>query len=381
VLSGDTIKFDYFKKGTVLIPPGTFLVNNPVTLNADGQLSYIITGTGQGSVVTGNVNGFIFDRSMIDGSSGIRVIEKLQIQNSHSAGGAIRLNGTVNGAVRDVQIGAFTGFIQEDSSTSVTLENVQMSWSRTAGSRGFVINGNTTLISCDVVGYETGYVGCGHGNAVFGCRFEVNNTAMLLGQNDTGGADVWQGVISGCTLEANDVAIYGQNISQSLLASLYIIGTEGSPSAGSFQGLQIINATNTLFTGITSSGGFLNYAFVLPNNTDGVMFQGCIGANTGIGADPGDGIWSISVASGAQFSGCNIPAASAHTFANAPFGTGGIARDGDLWTFTDASCATVTGSDAVARPQVGATISGGGSFRVVGRYSINDGNWKVAALA
>ena len=356
-------------RGTIYFPPGTYIVTSSLTLNTD-PISVILRGEGNLSIIQGNFADYIIKRSVTNATSGVRIIEKLSIKNQDTtAGGGIQLLGSVNATIRDCIIQAFTG-VDITTGSETTMINCTLSCSATgspATSIGIMLGGNSALYSCDVSGFGDGVRASGSGVAIIGGRFEVNRKGLNIGVDSGGGTLQMQGgLIGGLSMEANDVAIYVNAASNSSFYGIHIIGSANSPSSGSVYGIQIpdTSANHVVFGGLSLSGGFSQYAFLLGANLTGVSFFGCIGANNGVG------IWSISQSSGAQFLGSNISAPGTQTFANRPFQTGGNPSEGDMWTFTDSNTATF-----------GATIAGSGANRVVGRYSANGSVWTVAAIA
>src|SRR4029077_11082181 len=99
----------------------------------------------------------------------------------------------------------------------------------------------------------------------------------------------------------------------------------------------------------------------------GLVFRGVYSSIT----TPGHGVaWGLHQKDCTQFRGCNQPPPVVATFASKPGTTGGGPLEGDLHIFTDSNTSTF-----------GATIAGGGSNRVVGRYSSGSGVWTIVALA
>lgn len=351
-------------KGQIFFPPGNYVISSPLTLNAAAE-TFILTGCGSNSQITGNFGDWLIRRSnATNAPGGIRVVEKLNLYNFHPLGKGIQILGQVGATIRDCQIQA-NQCIDVTLSSQAQIENCGLlplaGWP--TGSRGIICGGNSAIRSCDITHFEEGVRAYGPGLLISGGRFEVNKTAMMLGKDGTNATNGLQGAtIIGGSFEANDTAIYCNAIGSTLIAGWLMQGTPGSPSSGSLNGIVIPNSgcTDSVFSSLSLAGGFANYCFSLGNNLARTSFIGCKGANNGIG------VWSISQGCGAQFLGCNIPAPANQAFANAP----PLPAEGDLWVFTDSNTATF-----------GAQIAGSGTNRVVGRYSSNTNKWYVAALA
>lgn len=80
--------------GIIFFPKGTYKVNSAILI--PGGSSLIFRGVGNGSFVTGNFNGFVFDNlsSPYNAQGGISVIEQLSISNSFTGN---NFNVTANG--------------------------------------------------------------------------------------------------------------------------------------------------------------------------------------------------------------------------------------------------------------------------------------------
>lgn len=198
-------------RGRIFVPLGTYNVTAPITLNFDGELSFILQGCGNGSTISGNFNGFILDRSNNNATGGIRVIEGLRIVNSNTgtSGGAIRMFGTTEGMIRDCSIQGFRGIDGGDSSELMIIGCALGSLpGPPTNSIGILIDGDTWVYGCDVTGWDHGIRMFGPGNCIVGGRMEVNKTAIMLGMDGSGSTNGTSGhIISGISFESNGITL------------------------------------------------------------------------------------------------------------------------------------------------------------------------------
>jgi hypothetical protein len=195
--------------GTIYVPPGIYKINSSIVVDDGvGENSFVIMGDGWASKLVGNFNGFVIDRVGTDIGAGTRVIEKLQIQNSHPTGGAVRLRGAVGATVRDCSFGANRcvnmGFNQSGLIHSCTFSNN----GNGLDSYGIECGDNVNVLNCDITGFDTGIFFSSRGGAIIGCRLEVNGTGIAVGHNSTNDFNVagWF-TIEANTFESNGIAI------------------------------------------------------------------------------------------------------------------------------------------------------------------------------
>src|SRR5262249_21385700 len=95
-------------RGTIYFPLGRYVVSSPITFNYNGNLSICFRGD-IGTVVFGNVNGYIFDRHLAtpNNTPGGRVFERLNIQNGNPTGGCIRIGSSMGAVIRDCVLSGF----------------------------------------------------------------------------------------------------------------------------------------------------------------------------------------------------------------------------------------------------------------------------------
>lgn len=92
-------------KGTIFFPKGTYKTTSAILVPSGSSL--IFTGQGDGSAISANFNGFIFDNlsSPYSPASGISAIEKLNLQNSYTGNNfGVTANGTWSASGSPVNI-------------------------------------------------------------------------------------------------------------------------------------------------------------------------------------------------------------------------------------------------------------------------------------
>ncbi len=111
-------------RGTIYFPRGTYKVTAPIRLPL--VFSIVLIGDGEGSIITGDVDGFIFDRydpTFQDHFSLTTTVEKLKIVNTfdtpNSYTGALRLGTTTLTAVRDCTLSGVYGLVHNENDLTV----------------------------------------------------------------------------------------------------------------------------------------------------------------------------------------------------------------------------------------------------------------------
>lgn len=168
-----------------------------------GVNQFSIVGDGPGAtVLTGNVNGFIFDSGNIVTSSAHAfgyLISGMSFINNNTtqlSTGCVRVGGMLGTRLEFLGLSGMVGITTEDSPGNIyngsqcyTIEHCYHSGG--ANTIGFVLTGDShVLLSCDVSGALVGATLCGSGHQVLACHFEVNGTAVkvgIFGDNSTAG--------------------------------------------------------------------------------------------------------------------------------------------------------------------------------------------------
>lgn len=367
-------------RGTIYFPLGSYSVSQPITFNFNGALSICFRGESAGSTIFGNFNGFIFDRSLgtPNNTTGGRGFEKLQIQNPHNTGGAIRLGSTNGGYIRDCILSGHINFTAEDSvgnsSQNIIWENVVFGGAGTVtGSSGVIIGGPGALVGCDFTSCDVGVRIYGSGFQMAGNRIERCNTAILCGL-DSGGNNVGASgfSLSSGTCEGNWTAIDLAGLCTGFTISSYADLGHALNNAGVTPGIQgtqygIRIRADCAQGGVISGYGSGNYhdiACIAIENASAranVVFVGCTATQSG-----GGGVsWlnPTNAQTALFFNNNNQPI---WTFSQLP--TGGNRLEGDEFDISDSTTATW-----------GANVTtGGGASRCRVRY--NGTNWTVMGV-
>jgi len=370
-------------RGTIYFPVGFYTVNAPITFNYNGNLSIRFLGEGIGTTIAGNFPGFLFDRNNTNSGSpnnttGGRIFQNLNLQNSNDAGGCVRIGSTIGAAFRNCLFGGNTGVTAEDSagnsSQNILFDNCHFNANgNNVTTNGVIIGGGGALISCDFVAHDTAIRAYGNGFHISGGRHENTNTAIMLGVDS---ADTNRGAsgfaITGCSFEGNGTGIdLVGSCSGFLIGPVGFMGHDKSNSGyptgvnNSQYGLRVRARTAQagMFYGINTgsqfdvAGIYIRAASSRANN----LFECCNASQTGgLGA-----AWSLpSNAYTAFFDSCNI--SPVWTFSQLPSGAGNV-LEGDEFNISNANTAAW-----------GAIVSGSGGNHALVRW--NGSNWTVVGI-
>jgi len=359
------------QRAIVFVPAGRYQISKTISL----PMSIAITGDGQASYLQGNVNGFILDYFNTTGPNPLAqlVIEKLKITNSNATAGTgcVRLVGCINPVVRDCYVSGVIGITFYDDtsgagSQSMLVENCDVHSYQSAGTAGTVgiwAEANSSIISCDLVGWDVAIHINGFGPHILGTRIEVCNTAILLGNTTNNDYAEAFFIGGGTTIEACLTGIYAASGSSAgVISAVHIHGTTGTPSGAlSNYGIRLGPfgaATYIAVVGVLLDGSYaVNGISIGDNNSGGNHLGGLSFVST---LSPS---WGMpSVACTAEFISCNNPAAT-FTFANLPSSP----VEGMEYDITDCKANTF-----------GAAAAGGGATHARIRY--NGTNWTVMAI-
>lgn len=355
-------------RGTIYFPPGTYKVTGVISLPlGSGSVSLCLSGDGDASVITGNVNGFIFDRFQPDYQTGAFtktiVIEKLKVANTNTSSttGAIRLGATQFTAVRDCTISGALGLVYNENDLgpsepafpnassfpfqAMNCRIIPISGSIISGSCGIATGNQGTIVNCDVSGYDRGIacIGAPSSAYIVGGMVSDCNYGVFAG-NDQFGDSYGAGVVlHGTRLINNNTA--GMHLGP---ASLTAMGVVISGNGGQY-GIYCSGGGGTVqssFVGCIASGSFSIAAITVddgPAQAGGAgdkinTFIGCSASNSGAGV-----AWQMPVnAPSARFMACNNPSPLV-TFTTLPVTTGDWYHpvDGDEYLISDSPTVTV----------------------------------------
>jgi hypothetical protein len=371
------------RKGTIFFPPGSYKITSPLTLNDDVVPfdSIIMRGCGDSSYIFGYFNGYLvnrLDRLIPDGGvettgsnqlrSGMALFEGLRFANGHPTGGCLKLGAHIGATVRNCTFGGNQCLNMVGCQSSQVSNCVFSTGGQSAGSRAIYIDENGVIESCDITGFATGIGFSGFGMNIWGCRFEVNDVAIAVGQSISpsylggirGATDF---NIKGNSFESNGTAIDILSGSNFLIASISVTMAAYSNYGTSDYGIRIRAgaANNGLFSGCAVGGGAQAAISIAgQQNRQALVFISCTTSNFQTGKcwefrSDGTG-WKLDTAefincrgldgttAGGVTMGAMGPAAP--TFAMLPTGAGsGVnnARVGDTYYITDGNQATAGG--------------------------------------
>lgn len=211
-----------------------------ISLVADtpGQM---VAGTGTGAVIFGDVAGPLW--SFVYPANNVSVTG-VGFRNTNAAGTGLKIGG-VGVSLSRLYV---TAFIAIDSSSNMFTGSIRDSvirWSfNTPGSVGILTGGHMTLRSLDIVGFDNGVRAFGADVSIGGCRIEVNNIGLNLGQKEDGSPWILSAsTISGNTFEANDEAIRINQLTSSSIRDTVIYGSVNSPSHQSLYGIRCLTGS------------------------------------------------------------------------------------------------------------------------------------------
>lgn len=323
-------------RGTLYFPPGAYYVSGPIDLSNTGgaggnAIAFYVVGCMGASTIVGNFADYVIKRAAPGSSgnqSGLHVVEKLTIINSHASGGGIRMGTSSPCAIRDCDITANFGIStsNEDAlfggnywgSLETTIDNTtcRAYTAQSTISTGFSTMSDGQITNCIFKDYDTGartFGGQG-GMSFQGCRFEANNIGFA---NDLGplqttpgttGANAVGGVtIFGCYFKNNKVAV-ANKISFSRFSGVLIEAVTGSIPGGPQHGINSPVSSspgNCLYGGILVVGQYQVAGILIGGGQSEKITSQCAGVtvnNTGAGVN-----WTLpNTAFTIQSKGCNF---------------------------------------------------------------------------
>ena len=355
-----------FKGTIVFFPPGGYKTTAPLVPTNAGWVR--LMGAGRDvSAITGNFAGYIIDNNnpvtgRFTGIDSLTIINERQVNDA----GAIRFNasGDIGSFIRDLHIRAAIGINAAEQTYNLRIEGTRIDSGvpHIAGSVG-VIMGQSSLISCSIVGYEDAVRCHNVGSVIHGCRIEVNLNGVIFGKDETGAvSQVNAFTMTGCSFERNDTSIIMLAGFQGLIAGCALTGVENVAGGGDIPyGMRWFNGSHVhvaaLKSNVRAGVAGIDLSFNGPSNSNNVFSAVNSGPNGGAGVGwlmPGAS-WKSDI----RFIGCNNPSA-AFLFSQLPSSP----VEGMQFNITNSNTATW-----------GAVAAGGGANRVLVRY--NGTNWTV----
>lgn len=295
----DAINAALVAGGTVFIPKymkvylGTSAANKIVCTAA--ALSSHISIRGEctendtsGSSITGNFADYLID-TFANGFQAVRSFHGINIQNYHAAGSGLKLNNAVTASINlcTIQAGAVgiragcndvadPGYLTTFN-TSITNCIIKGPWPvAPTGSVG-VILAQGVFQNNRVTNWAEGLRAYNVGVQITGNALETNDTAMVLGVDDTGAnSQLTSGLVGGNSFENNLTAVWLKNFSGHYNNAI------SSNGPGPVYGLRITNITASIVSG-NVSGNFSNACIAFDGNCVNTLCGGLIAVNTGSG--------------------------------------------------------------------------------------------------
>lgn len=207
-----------------------------------------------GSRVCGNFSGYVFDAPDTGGSNNFYGLTGLLITNPHAAGGGVRAGGIVTGEISECKIQAgLNAVMLASSSYQMTLKHCVIIGTNNVGTGVFTTQ--SIVENNSIVGWDVGLQGWNLGLNVTGNRFEVNNTAMVLGRDSAGSTNGLSGaIIAGNSTEQVNIAadiIAASGVTFTGNAFTGVVGPDGMTPP--LYGIRIANCTGCFFGGNTIS--------------------------------------------------------------------------------------------------------------------------------
>lgn len=249
------------------LPSGTYRVTAPILL-PDRRLH--VFGDGGASLIVGDVADYLLKRVSARAVEGPLIVEKLAIENRNldaTRAGCVKWHGFVVGVLRDLRLVGVNGVDASENTFTSTIENCSIRRARkpTVGtSIGVMVVGHANILHSDIVGFDEGVRASGTGLNMNGCRIEVNGVGLHLGLTRTGKRlQLARSAITALSLEANDVAIWIEAMSSTLLSGITFQGSTNAPSGQSQVGLRVGAVNGSVLSAISSFGSFSSAAIAL----------------------------------------------------------------------------------------------------------------------
>lgn len=264
-------------RGVIVLPPGNFNISGPIILD-DPINSFILLGSGEQSVITGNFNDFLVKRqgsgvNQITGA--VRSVQNLRFANGHATGGGLMLRASIGASVTNNIFSANRCLDMSFCQSSTVQANNLSSGGNSLSSYGMVIGENGLISGCDITGFAKGIAFGGVGLCIDGCRFEVNDVGISCGDaNDGVSANNHASGFSirGGSFESNGIAIdFLGGCGGFIIGGFQIIGFEGA--APYPLGTSVASTTITGTVSAATCTGSINTSGVFTAGTVTGTFQ------------------------------------------------------------------------------------------------------------
>lgn len=217
---------DILNVASIDVGDSTFAVGTQIATLADpttviATITALGSGTGTTGTYTVTPSQNLASTSIIATTSAASAfgysVEDISVENTNStanSSGCIRASGMLGFNAVRVAVSGMVGFTSEEKPGwnfgGAQNYNYHMCYhSGGVGARGFVLNGDShTLVSCNASGCEVGVSMHGSGHGIIGGHFEVNTTALAVGQFGDGTAGTQNSfTVLGGSYEGNGTGI------------------------------------------------------------------------------------------------------------------------------------------------------------------------------
>lgn len=233
LLQGDTSLANNFG-AIVFFPPGAYLSTAALTFGA-GNASVSLVGSGRRCTrIQGTFAGYIIDKPD-NGLQNLDGIEGLTITNASTSAsaGAVRYCVAERGMIQACSLNGYNALVADQNAFCAAAYNCDFNPGlgdvNSSASRGAMV-AQFSFYQCSFTGFTEGVRAYNVGVVISGCRFENNETAILVGK-DTGGATNQLGgfTITGNSFERNTTCIDLWSGSGGIVAGNALTGTIGPP--------------------------------------------------------------------------------------------------------------------------------------------------------
>lgn len=210
--------------------------------------------TGSGPWISGSINGPLldFDTTGIRQGTGVCGIGLSQTNTGSSAS-----------AIRYRDVGAPTvfeklyitsgnhGIVGISNTFSVTIRDVDVEGSLTAGSVGVLVAGHSHLGTVSAVRFDSGIRIASGYSTMTAIRCEVNNIGLDIGRDISNADSITSGLsVVGGSFEANQTSIYVQHADALLLAGIQSNSTVNAPGGTGLYGIRINQLSRAVFSAV-----------------------------------------------------------------------------------------------------------------------------------
>lgn len=283
---GDLVTHGAFQAVVLSVSAGTLTWHN-----VDGtwtDVPYTLTDTTSGATTT--VNTINVPRWSVS-----RVESLCIINTSTTTGtGVARIEGVQTASIVDCYFKGMQGLNTSDQSYIFSIKDCFFSapGGHLAGSYG-VVCGQVNISNCNFIGWDIAILHSGFGGLISGCRFEVNNTAIRTGTDETLNSHTSTDLhITACQTEQCNTDIYFHTVNACSITSCGLTGTVAVDGVSERTVcIDISAATDCFIAGVACSGRTSSAMVIIGGSSEtNLTLVSVLASNSGSG-----GNWSISL--------------------------------------------------------------------------------------